>query len=399
LWAWDAIFYGLLVLALVLSLRSMGFYGAPQAAAVALSVAWGGWYWFMLVGHRRWVERTWPMLLYAAVAAVLFFGLVRVHPVFNLLAFALYLQIYVSLPVRRAIPVSAVLAALLVVRGVVWEDGNPVSLLLSSVFTVGIGAFFALFIDSIIDQSEERHRLIGELEATRQELAAAEREAGVLEERGRLAREIHDTLAQGFVSIVAHLEAAEETMDPGNGTALRHLDQARATARENLIEARRLVAALRPEILEGSSLPEALERLIVRWSESSGIRAATLTVTGEEHPLLQEEQVALLRTTQEALQNVRRHAGASSVAVTLSRMDDLVALDVQDDGRGFAPEGVTVGVDRGFGLRAMRERIEALGGSLLIESEPGEGCTLAVELPVGRVGEAVRSAGVEGEAR
>jgi signal transduction histidine kinase len=336
------------------------------------------------------------MFLYVAVAALLFFGLVWVHPVFNLLAFALYLQIYVFLPVRWAIPISAALAALLVMRSVVWEDGNPVSLLLSSVFTVGIGAFFALWVDSIIGQSEERHRLIGELEATREELAAAEREAGVLEERGRLAREIHDTLAQGFVSIVAHLEAAEETMDPGNGAALRHLGQARATARENLVEARRLVAALRPEILEGSSLPEALRRLAVRWSEGSGV-PATLTVTGEERPLPQEAQVALLRTTQEALQNVRRHADAGEVTVTLSYMDDLVALDVQDDGAGFDPEKVTVGVERGFGLRAMCERIESLGGSLLVESEPGEGCTLAVELPVGNAAdEAVRSAGAEG---
>jgi signal transduction histidine kinase len=179
---------------------------------------------------------------------------------------------------------------------------------------------------------------------------------------------------------------------------LRHLDQARATARENLVEARRLVAALRPEILEGSSLPEALRRLAVRWSESSGI-PATLTVTGEERPIPQEAQVALLRTMQEALQNVRRHAGASAVNVTLSYMDDLVALDVQDDGRGFDPESViAVGVERGFGLRAMRERVEALGGSLLVESEPGEGCTLAVELPVEGVRRAARSAGVEGEA-
>ncbi|HEX5850669.1 MAG TPA: histidine kinase, partial [Rubrobacter sp.] len=143
---------------------------------------------------------------------------------------------------------------------------------------------------SIIEQSRERRELIEELESTREQLAARQRRAGILEERGRLAREIHDTLAQGFISIVAHLEAAEGAL--GSDQARRHLEQARRTARDNLIEARHLVAALRPEILEGSSLSGALERLARRWSEETDI-PATVSVTGGESTLTQESQVAL----------------------------------------------------------------------------------------------------------
>jgi ABC-type Fe3+/spermidine/putrescine transport system ATPase subunit len=152
----------------------------------------------------------------------------------------------------------------------------------------------------------------------------------------------------------------------------------RDTRFENLVEARHLVAALRPEILEGSSLPGALGRLARRWSEETGI-PATVSVTGGESTMSQESQVTLFRAAQEALSNARRHARAERVEITLSYMEDLVALDVQDDGEGFDLWGASPAGS--FGLRAMRERVEALGGSLLVESEPGLGCTLVVELP------------------
>ena len=382
MWAWDVIFYSLLALALASGLGDLGFYGRPQLAMVLLSAAWGGWYWFMVIGHRRWIQHSRPMLVYVAGAIALASTLIWIHPAYQMLNSALYLQIFTLLPMRRAIPASILVTGLLMVHGIWREPGQTPAWLISGVFTLTVGLFFALWIDSIINQSEDRQRLIEELEETRADLAAAEREAGTLEERGRLAREIHDTLAQGFTSVVAHLEAAEGALKPGNDPALWHLDQARLTARENLVEARHLVAALRPEILEGSSLAEALKRLTARWSEETGI-PATLTVTGEGRPLPQEAQVALLRATQEAFSNVRKHARASGVTATLSYMEDVVVLDVQDDGRGFDPDRVAVDDERGFGLRAMRERVEALGGSLLVESEPGAGSTLVVGLPTG----------------
>lgn len=211
------------------------------------------------------------------------------------------------------------------------------------------------------------------------------RKAGMLSERQRLAREIHDTLAQGFTSIVMNLEAAEGALPEEVSEEARtkwHLDQARFTARESLTEARRLVWDLRPESLDNASLPEALAQLAARWTDTAGIEAS-VNASGTLRPIPDEAEVTLVRMVQEALANVLKHAGASRVVVTLSYMNDLVALDVIDDGAGFdtnqalgeTPEG-------GFGLTAMRQRVEQLGGSLSVESAPGEGTTLVAELPL-----------------
>ncbi len=219
-----------------------------------------------------------------------------------------------------------------------------------------------------------------------EEARKAGRQTGVLRERQRMAHEIHDTLAQGFTSIVMNLEAAEGDVPPSSTRAHQHLDQARLTARESLTEARRLVWALRPEALESASLPDALDRLARRWSDESGISAGVNT-TGTPCPLPSEVEAMLFRVAQESLNNARKHAvGASRVLVTLSYMGESVLLDVRDDGAGFDPArefGMTRR-DRdsgGFGLRGMRERVEGEGGVLTVESAPGEGSTLTVELP------------------
>ena len=209
------------------------------------------------------------------------------------------------------------------------------------------------------------------------------RRAGMIGERKRLAREIHDTLIQGFASIVVNLEAAEGSLGEFPGPYARHLDEARATAREGRSEARRIVWALRPGALDGAPLPDALARLAGRWSKATGVRAE-VAVTGEAVPLSTEAEVTLLRVAQEALNNVGKHARAGRAVLTLSYMGDNVTLDVTDDGAGFETEGATVepGPDGGFGLGAMRERVEGVGGTLLVESEVGGGTTLAVGLPV-----------------
>jgi signal transduction histidine kinase len=212
------------------------------------------------------------------------------------------------------------------------------------------------------------------------------RRAGLIGERQRLAHEIHDTLAQGFASIIMNLEAADAILPTGHSTQAQwHLGQARLTARESLAEARRLVWALRPKLLEEAPLPEALSRLTERWSEASSIAVHT-TVTGAPRPLPPEVEATLFRVAQEALTNVRKHARADRTVLTLSYMHDRVALDTRDDGVGFDPgkAGDVTGSTRegGFGLGTMRERVERLGGTLSIESAPGEGTTLAVELPL-----------------
>lgn len=245
---------------------------------------------------------------------------------------------------------------------------------------------FALLIVGWIAQlsrvSRERQRVIDELKATQGRLAATERQAGVLEERARLAREIHDTLAQGLVSIVMHLEAAEQTMPPDASAVAQHLDQARRAARDNLAEARRFVWALQPQALEREALPGAITRAAEHWMEENHVPVA-VSVTGRVYPLAPEFEVTLLRAAQEALVNVSKHASARHVNLTLSYMNDQVVMDVNDDGSGFDPAQIGAGDQTSsFGLTAMRQRVERLGGHLTVESAAGEGTTLVVEIPV-----------------
>ena len=210
-------------------------------------------------------------------------------------------------------------------------------------------------------------------------------QAGVSSERQRLARDIHDTLAQGFTSIVMKLEAAEARMPSDLNTAQKYLAQARSIARESLTEARRYMWALRPETLERSSLPEALGRLAERWSQECGVDAS-VTVSGTPYPLPPETKVTLYRVAQEALTNCHKHARARQLMMSLSYMHNLVTLNVQDDGVGFDPAHSRPPSGEqgsgGFGLSGMRERVEQLRGALMIESTPGEGSTLIAVIPV-----------------
>jgi len=252
--------------------------------------------------------------------------------------------------------------------------GNPTgfpwgSLVIRGVTVTVIGICFKV----LALQIEERGRLLASL-------TSAERKAGVLEERQRLAREIHDTLAQGFASIIVHLERTEQINHLDHSPAKGHLDLARSVAREGLEESRRMLGALRPEILEQRALPEALGRVCEEWSRRTGI-ASRLSITGTPEPLHPDIELTLLRGVQEGLTNVARHAGARTTAVTLSYMEDLIVLDLQDDGQGFVT-GPPADGRSGFGLAGMRERAKSLQGSLQVESVPGEGTTVTLSLPV-----------------
>ena len=238
--------------------------------------------------------------------------------------------------------------------------------ILRSVALAAIGVAFKL----MALQIEERKRL-------QASLAAAERKAGMLEERQRLAREIHDTLAQGFAGILVHFERAEQVDGLATSAARPHLELARSVAREGLEEARRMLAALRPEVLEKRALGDALGRVCDEWSQRTGI-GANLSITGSQAPLHPDIELTVLRAAQESLTNVSRHSGARTVAMTLSYMEDVVVLDVQDDGRGFLPAAVA---GSGYGLTGMRERTEALQGTFSVESVPGEGTTISLSLP------------------
>ena len=181
----------------------------------------------------------------------------------------------------------------------------------------------------------------------------------MLAERERLAREIHDTLAQGFTSVVVLLELAESDVDTDPAAARRRLATARETARQNLAEARALVAALSPADLQAAPLPEAIGRLVDRFGAETGL-PARLAVTGEPQPLAANREVVLLRSAQEALANVRKHAGAGRVEVSLDCTATGTSLAVLDDGSGFDPAAPT----GGYGLAGMRRRVEEIGGTL-----------------------------------
>ena len=202
--------------------------------------------------------------------------------------------------------------------------------------------------------------------------------------RQRLAREIHDTLAQGFAAIVMHLEQADLARGEAGGSARDavrpHLDFARSIARENLEEARRMLTALRPEVLDQEGgLGAAIERVCAEWSRRNEL-PCTVHVTGDTMQLHSEVEVMFLRTTQELLANVRKHAKASHVTVTLSYISDVVALDVRDDGAGFTTDAAA----GGFGLRGLQERTQQFGGTLDVDSTPGEGTTVSVTIPAFR---------------
>jgi len=193
-------------------------------------------------------------------------------------------------------------------------------------------------------------------------------------------------LAQGFASIVTLSEAARAQGRLSPEAATRRLEEAGQVARASLGEARRAIWALRPEPLEHGSLGRALGELAAGFGSQTGIDTQA-AVTGEEVGLAAEAQEALLRVAQEALANVRKHASAHRVRLTLSYLDDATLLDVCDDGVGFDPAAPAgSGPGGGFGLAGMRERLGAHGGTLTVEAAPGQGTTVAAALPRGPAG-------------
>jgi signal transduction histidine kinase len=230
------------------------------------------------------------------------------------------------------------------------------------------------FISSIIIQSIDRKRLIDELTRSRADLMRVEREAGRLNERQRLARDIHDTLAQHFTSIIMHLAAAKHS---NFETVQTQVQQAEESARDGLDEIRRIVWDMQPEQIEKASLIEAVEELAARWSAENSVQVK-MNVTGTPRSLTSSVETALLRISQEAMHNINKHAQAKNVNITFSYMEDLFVMDIADDGQGFEPSRIK----NGFGMTTMRDRAEELGGTLTIESEQGLGTAIAVFIPI-----------------
>src|SRR5580692_6474010 len=446
----DVLPYGALVFCLLLSLSVNELVRNAQLVALILSALSAAWILWMYTLHPAWRHRPRVMAVFITILLVLGALLILDNTIFGVYTFTIYFFVlrYLVWP-WRLLGAAAVglLAATSQAYGVNKDTlaGVVIYLVIVAVnVTIFVGYTWSRWTTTMLDERrrqalEELSAANHKLEATlsenaglQQQLLTQAREAGVQDERQRMAREIHDTLAQGLTGIITQLQAAEQAADDPAGWR-RHFGAATRLARESLSEARRSVEALRPESLELARLSEALGEVAGRWSSLHGI-PVQVTTTGTARPMPPEAEFALLRTAQEALANVARHAGATRVGVTLSYMEDQVALDVRDDGQGFDLKklcaqaagsnnsnantnsntnsnsntntnghgntnghvnglvGLSVGdglrrhpagtSDGGFGLVAMRQRIESLAGTLQVESEPGFGTGISACLPL-----------------
>ncbi|WP_430784000.1 sensor histidine kinase [Actinoplanes sp. G11-F43] len=364
--AWALTPYGFLLLASGVTLAGDEPGRAVTLALAAVLAVWHGWF---LVLHPHWWETwKWQNSVYFTGLIALATVLALRSPAFHLFVPACYIVPFLVFPGRAAY--AGLLAANIPALVVDGADG------VSTLIALGVATPGAALIGGLVRAMEReavrRREINSELVAMVAENARLAREAGVAEERARLAREIHDTVAQGLTGIVTQLEAIGEL--PAEARA--RLDTARGLARTSLDEVRRSIDALRPGPLADARLSDAVAQTVAAWGEQYRAPAG-FTATGTPLPLHSEVEVTLLRAAQETLSNVGRHAGAGRVQVTLSYMEDVIVLDVRDDGAGFDPAAAG-----GFGLTALRQRVAALGGTVEIESAPGAGTAVSVTVPV-----------------
>jgi NarL family two-component system sensor histidine kinase LiaS len=232
----------------------------------------------------------------------------------------------------------------------------------------GRGDFGVAVHDTSPDEIGHLGRRLNLMAEEVQNLLQARQELATLEERNRLARDLHDSVKQQVFATTMTLGAAEQLWERDPDAAREKLDQALALCRQAQQELSGLLHELRPVALADKGLGTSLREHVERWSRQTGIEASTILEGTRALPL--EVEQALFRVAQEALANVAKHSRARQVEVTLSCPRDDVGLKVVDDGRGFAPSSA---MGRGMGLRSMRERMEALGGELAVDSKPGEG--------------------------
>ena len=326
----------------------------------------------------------WWLLGFAAI----WIAAVAVSAEFVWLAFLLWLLAGHLLPLRWGLLFSGFVLAVVIVAPILHHGTTSYA----NIFGPLIGGIFAFGISrgylQLLRDAAERERLVASLTRAQaetaelqDELALAQRHSGAIAERARISRDIHDTIAQALSSIrlLAHAGAGR-TEDPD---AARTLAQVETLAGDSLADVRRIVAALAPAELEDDALASALQRMLDRIRDETGLQGE-LHVDDSMPILPTEVEVALLRTAQSALANVRLHARASRVVMSLIDTDDTVRLDILDDGTGFDQPAWEQDADAGssYGLRFMRARLRELGGGLDIESTPGEGTALSIHLPI-----------------
>ena len=371
----HVLFATLLFVAVLTAARS----GTMLAGAGLLAAVYLGG---TLAEHRGMAYRR-PTAAWLALVLLLWALLVVHAPTFVWLLFPL---VFVILHVLG----SRVAGLLIVVLSWAWAVGAP-TVAGTQLWGVGgvigpaIGTIAAVAIYLVyraLRREAERYRTIAEtLAATQESLASSERQAGRLAERERLARDIHDTLAQGLSSIVLISRAARKSLATGDAdAAARQLGAIDQAASDNLAEARQFVAGLNPPVLV-DSLPDALRELCSRARRDVAALghgpSITVTTDGDDAPVDDATAGVVIRVTQEAITNALKHADASQVVVTYGSWPREITVDVVDDGRGFDPTDDT----DGYGLSGLRARVEKLGGRLSVESAPGSGTAVAARLP------------------
>ncbi|GLI00817.1 histidine kinase [Phytohabitans aurantiacus] len=360
---------------------------AGTLALAALAAAWV-YGWHTRPRRERW-ERWWPGAVYMAGLLALCAALMAYDVIYVLFTITAFFHAYQLKPWPLGVAGVLVTSVVLNTMTMGAPEATPASLggylgvIIVQSAAIGAGIVFG---EKASEQQRRRDEMVARLEAALEEnaglhaqLLTQAREAGVLDERQRMAREIHDTLAQGLAGIITQVQAAQRVW-PEPARARPHVDRALALAKESLTEARRSVQALQPRELEEARLPDAVADLARRWSNETGVEPS-VEITGEPVPLSPAIEVALFRVAQEALTNVAKHASAARVGLTLSYLGDVVLLDVRDDGVGMrdADSG-------GFGLNSMRQRIRGIGGAVTVESAPGEGTAVSVSVPMMSVG-------------
>jgi signal transduction histidine kinase len=332
---------------------------------------------YAILGYRGVMkDPTWHSFTYLGILVAVCVASTLLGPLGYTLLFLVYSQIWVLAGTFRA-GVWWVLALNALLLTTSWLNAGADfqwTMVFGTVISGGFALLLGWWISRIIAQSVERAELLTALAQAQDDLAAAHHEAGVMAERERIAREIHDTLAQGFTSIIMLAQATQADLDNGTtAQASARAAQMEATARENLAEARALVRAFSPVALDAGTLSDALARLAASFETETTVEVTTQV---DATALPRAYEIVLLRAAQEAFANIRKHAQAQHVELSLTTTPDLVTLTVVDDGKGIDPAARP-----GFGLRNMRDRVKEVGGNLdFIAGEAG-GTRLVVRIP------------------
>ena len=332
---------------------------------------------FLVLRCRAVVERS-PAAIALIVATVLFAGVVAgLEPLLAIAQCFAYPAVWVLSEGRRDATVASIGVAIAVGAGFwvsITDDNAWQQILLSQTLSVGFSIIMGNWIWRIAEFGAEKTRLLDELTAAQDELAALHRDAGITAERARMSREVHDTVAQSLTGLVLLAQRARRGFASGSLDD-ETLELIETSARDALAETRALVAAAAPVELTQGGIAEALERLAERFERETRIRVSVSTSLDE--PLDRDTEVVLLRCAQEGLANVRKHSAAAHARMELTVASGDARLVLSDDGRGFPAEARA-----GFGLAGLRDRLALAGGTLEVDGTPGA-TALTATLPIG----------------